>query len=246
MKTFKFILNFIFLLFSICAYSQFSKGMLRMEVNGIKLNGEDASPDMASHLGNMDVVIYSDGIIQKSVMNMMMMKTITIVDTRKDSVNIYMDMMGKKYRIQESNKRHMDSLSKSTNSFEENIQIEEFPKDVKEILGFKCHRVDVKVKLPDDNSTTGKGQEVHMKMYVTNELKFDPSYLTQTSKQISLKGAALEYTMSMGSGSFQMEVNMLAKEYKKDINPSDLLPPDGNYKLYTMEEFQKEMTGGRK
>ena len=81
-----------------------------MEVAAMKMNGEDAPPEMASMLGNMQVIVYSNGIIQKNVMSMMMMKNSTILDSKKDSVFLYMDMMGKKYLIADRmNKANKDT-----------------------------------------------------------------------------------------------------------------------------------------
>lgn len=227
---------------SIAAFSQLSKGMLKMEVNGIKMNGEDAPPEMSSMLGSMDISIFSDGVIQKSVLNMMMMKTISIMDTKSDSTHIYMDMMGKKYRISESRKSKSDYLNDRLPVKQDNSEVKEFPEDTKEILGFKCERVEVKMKLADPKSKNEEGQDLTLKMYVTKDLRFDPSYVTQTGKKLAINGTPLEYNMTMGAGTFQMEITMLAKEFKRDVDPKDLLAPTGNFKEYTMEQFQAEMS----
>ncbi len=229
------------LVVSMSVSAQLSKGMLKMEVAGIKMNGEEAPPEMASIMGSMDIRIYSDGMIQKSVISMMMMKTINIIDTKTDSMHMYMEMMGKKYKISESRKSKLDSLKNMRLTFNDASEIKHFPNDVKEILGYKCHRVELTMKVQSNKSMTDSADELNMKMYVTNDLNFDASYVSQTGKSLGIKGTPLEYNMTMGSGTFQIELTMLAKEYKKEILPEDLLPPPGNYKLYTMQEFQDEM-----
>jgi hypothetical protein len=226
-----FLIPILFL--GLSAFSQLSKGVLKLKVNNIKLNGEEAPSELAASLGNMEVTIYSDGKTQKSVMSMMMMKTTSIINTKEDSTHLYMDMMGKKYKISESRKMQKDSMETKNKAV-----ITEYPEDTKEILGFKCHRVDIHMNL--DMDTLSKNS-IDMKVYVTNELNFDASYLTQTGKNINIKGTPLEYNMNMGSGSFKMEMNMLAKEFTKEVKPEDLLPPPGEFKIYTMEQFQKEM-----
>lgn len=246
MKLSKCILGILILLSAFPGIAQLSKGMLKMEVAGIKMNGEEAPPEMASVMGSMDIRIYSDGIIQKSVISMMMMKTINIFDTKSDSMHMYMEMMGKKYKISESRKSNFDSLKNMQMTLLGNMDIMEFPKDVKEILGYKCHRVELKMKMNTRNSLGDLAQDVNMIMYVTNDLKFDASYVSQTGKSLGIKGTPLEYNMTMGSGSFQIELTMLAKEYKKEILPEDLLPPPGNYKLYTMQQFQDEIKKSEK
>jgi hypothetical protein len=213
-----------------------------LKVAGIRLNGEEAPPEMASALGKMDISIYSDGRIQKSVVSMMMMNTTSIMDSKQDSIHIYMDMMGKKYKISENRKANLEAANESMKAIDESMVITEFKEDVKEILGYKCHRVELKMKMPKEKTKAEDDQDVTIKMYVTNELKFDPSYITQTSKKIQLNGTPLEYNMAMGSGSFKMELTMKAKEYKPEIRPEDLLPPTGNFKSYTMEDFQNEMS----
>jgi len=84
--------------------------------------------------------------------------------------------------------------------------------------------------------------EITIKTYVTKDLNFDPSFISQNNRTIKLDGTPLEFSMLMGTGSFQLELQMVAKELKAEINPDDLLPPSGNFKRYTMEEFQKEVS----
>ncbi len=223
-----------FSLFLFSAFGQFSKGMMLMEVTGIKMNGDDAPPEMSSMLGNMQVQIISDGLIQKNSMTMMMMKNVTIMDSKLDSVYLYMEVMGKKYLIAD----HYANSKSGAEQIEANYKTKEFPDDVKEILGFKCKRVDISFKLPSENDSS----EVTIKTYVTKEIKFDPAFISQTNRSFKLDGTPMEFNMIMGSGSFQMELQMTAKQFNKDINPADLNHPTGNYKRYTLEEFQKEFS----
>jgi len=223
------------------SFGQFSKGMIRMEVASMKMNGEDAPPEMASMLGNMQVLVYSNGVIQKNVMSMMMMKNSTILDSKKDSVFLYMDMMGKKYLVVDQiSKAHTDS-SKSNEG--QQISIQEFPNDTKEILGHSCKRIDLKMLIPS-GGTEGSNQsnEITIKTYVTKALNFDPSFISQNNRAIKLDGTPLEFSMLMGAGSFQLELQMVAKELKSEVNPDDLLAPSGTFKRYTIEEFQKEIS----
>lgn len=235
-------ISFLFWLCTFNSFGQYSKGMIRMEVAGMKMNGEDAPPEMASMLGNMQVIVYSNGIIQKNVMSMMMMKNSTILDSKKDSVFLYMDMMGKKYLIADQmNKANKDAIKDSP---EQAISVKEFPEDTKEILGHVCKRVDLKMMVPSMGPEGGSNSanEITIKTYVTKDLNFDPSFISQNNRTIKLDGTPLEFSMLMGTGSFQLELQMVAKELKAEINPDDLLPPSGNFKRYTMEEFQKEVS----
>lgn len=215
--------------------------MLRMEVAGIKMNGEEAPAEMSSVLGGMDVRIYSDGITQKSVINMMMMKTTTMIDTKSDSIHLFMDMMGRKYKISEYRKPKSTNSAAEIELKKDDVVIKEFPKDVKEILGYKCHKVELNMKMNNAKSLADSMQDVHMVLYVTNDLNFDASFVSQTGRSLALKGTPLEYNMTMGSGTLQIDLTMVAKEYKKEIQPEDIMPPAGNYKLYTMQQFQDEM-----
>ncbi|MFZ1254882.1 MAG: hypothetical protein WAR77_00950 [Saprospiraceae bacterium] len=228
----------VFLLInSFIGFSQFTTGALKMEVKGIKMNGEDAPPEMASVLGAMDISIFSNGTIQKSVINMMMMKTTNIVDLKADSIFMYLDIMGKMYKIAQPRSATLANADTSNP-----VQIIEHPEDTREILGFKCHRYDIKMSIPSSNSKETDVQEMNLKLYVTNELNFDPSFVTQSNHKLKIKGTPLAYNMVMGGGAFQMELLMEAKSFDKEINPKDMLPPEGVYKNYTMEEFQKEMS----
>lgn len=232
--------TFFVCLFNMESFGQYSKGMIRMEVASMKMNGEDAPHEMASMLGNMQVLVYSNGVIQKNVMSMMMMKNSTIMDSKKDSVFLYMDMMGKKYLIVDQiTKPAKDSVK---NNEGQNINILEFPDDTKVILGHQCKRVDLKMKAPVlQNAGSDQSNEITIKTYITKELNFDPSFISQNNRTIKLEGTPLEFSMLMGAGSFQLELQMVAKEIKSEINPDDLLPPSGNFKRYSMEEFQNEI-----
>lgn len=233
-------ISFLFWLCAFNSFGQFSKGMIRMEVASMKMNGEDAPPEMASMLGNMQVIVYSNGIIQKNVMSMMMMKNSTILDSKKDSMFLYMDMMGKKYLITDRiNRTTQDTLKTSQ---DQAVVLKEYPDDTKEILGHICKRVDLKMMVPAVGTEgINAANEITIKTYVTKDLNFDPSFISQNNRTIKLEGTPLEFSMLMGTGSFQLELQMVAKELKSEINPDDLLAPSGNFKRYTMEEFQKEV-----
>lgn len=241
MYSFKSFVYLIFILLNHPAFCQLSKGMLKLEAVSIKMNGEEAPPDMVSNLGGMEISLYSSGSIQKSVMNIMMMKTISIMDMKKDSLTVYMDMMGKKYKISESRESNWDTITADVKHEENSIEIKEYPGEVKTILGYKCHRVDIIMKIPEQEFKKDDFKEIVIRAYCTREIKFDASYVTQTSKKIPFKGTPLEYNITMGNSSFKMEVTMLAKEYKREFDAKELLPPAGNYKELNMDQFQKEM-----
>ena len=121
------------------------------------------------------------------------------------------------------------------------MRIVEHPEDTKEILGYKCHRVDLIMKMPEGKSSAENSKDLTMVLYVTDKLNFDASYIMQNKQSVQLKGTPLEYTMKMGEGSFQLEMVMTAKEFKPEVQASDFDQPSGKYKRYTMDSFQSEM-----
>ncbi|MBK8955538.1 MAG: hypothetical protein IPM34_08285 [Saprospiraceae bacterium] len=218
----------------------YTKGRLKMEVEKIILNGEEAPVDMGAHLGDISLQIFSDGNKQKTSMSMMMMKTETFYDPALDSVKMYMDLMGKKYLVADS--RSSINQNNKQKGIEDKLEIKEMREDTKEILGYKCYRVDVKMKAPGEGASLEVDADLDLKLYVTEQLKFDASYITNGKQSINLKGTPLEYNMKMGSGNFAMEMIMVAKEFSKEISEKDFEVPQGNYKIYTSETFQKEMS----
>ncbi len=219
----------------------FTKGMLRMGVDKILLNGDEAPSEMGAAMGNVEIKIFSDGERQKTLFSMMMMKTESFVEPKLDSVFIYMDMMGSKYLIADSRKGMSAQGGTNASDAMQGMSIIEHPEDTKEILGYKCHRVDLNMKLPEGKSSADKPTDVNMVLYVTDKLHFDASYIMQNKQTVQLKGTPLEYTMKMGEGSFQLEMIMTAKEFKPDVQASDFEQPTGKYKRYTMDSFQAEM-----
>lgn len=247
MKHFKFaqilfLQGMILILFSFQSYAQaFTKGKLTMEVEKILLNGEEAPTQMGASLGNIKLEIFADGTRQKSSFNMMMMKTESYYDSQSDSLKMFMDLMGKKYLIADSKKRMNEMNSQQLSS--DRIQIKEYREDIKNILGYPCYRVDVKMTMPEvESKALEAGGDLDLRLYVTDQLKFDASYITNGKQHIDLKGTPLEYNMRMGSGSFAMEMIMIAKEFSKEVQATDFDYPKGNYKLYSMEAFQQEMS----
>lgn len=240
MTSFKLILCLALSLTFSKSFSQYSVGMLKIGIGDIKINGQTAPTEVSQTLGNMDITIYSDGVVQKSEARMMMMNMVTMSDSRLDSIYTYMDMMGKKYKVAQAR----PSLTNSTENKDfkvEDYDIKEFPEDVKTILGYKCHRVDVNVS--GYNKNLKEDTKMTMTLYVTNELNFDPSYVNQAGQSgINIKGTPLEFkVITTVSNSMHMEMTMLAKEYQKEVNPSDLLPPSGDYESRTMEELEQRM-----
>lgn len=233
----------VFMLFFLILQIQaqtFTKGKLTMEVSKILLNGEEAPTQMGASLGDIKLEIFADGSRQKTSFSMMMMKTITFYDSNTDSVKMFMDLMGKKYLITGSKK----SMNASSNisSLDAPFEIKEYREDVKDILGYKCYRVDVKMKVSQDSAPLEGVGDLDLKLYVTDQLKFDASYITNGKQPIDLKGTPLEYNMRMGSSGFAMEMIMIAKDFSTEIKETDFEWPQGNYKSYTMEEFQQEMS----
>lgn len=217
-----------------------SKGKIRMAVEKIFLNGEEAPAQMASTLGNIQLDIISDGFRQKTAMTMMMMNTVTFFDSRTDSIKMYMDLMGKKYLVEDSRTglQKGDTLGGMQKP---EVKTVEHRDDVKEILGYPCYRVDVTMKAPMNGEDAQSEANIEMKLYVTDKLKFDGSYVTQGKEAIPLQGTPLEYTMRMGGGSFSMEMLMVAKEIGTEVSADAFDPPAGKYKKYTMLAFQEEM-----
>ena len=243
MKALKSIFIFLFLAgcFHLASAQSFTKGTLRMGVDKFLLNGEEAPSEMGAAMGNVEIKIFSDGARQRTSFSMMMMKTETFVEPKIDSVFIYMDMMGSKYLIADSRKGISATNSSTGNEAMKDMRIVEHPEDTKEILGYKCHRVDLIMKMPEGKSSAENSKDLTMVLYITDKLNFDASYIMQNKQSVQLKGTPLEYTMKMGEGSFQLEMVMTAKEFKPEVQASDVDQPSGKYKRYTMDSFQSEM-----
>lgn len=148
------------------------------------------------------------------------MSQVTIMDTKKESGVLLMDMMGQKMAVEMSKEEAEKMNKKSADAEKPEFK---YLDETKEIAGYKCKKAIATVK--------GQGE---MTVFYTDEL---PSGMSKHYE--GLKGFPLEYTIDAG----QFKLKMTAKTVKKETLGADLFNiPDG-YQKMTFAEFEKAMGG---
>lgn len=148
------------------------------------------------------------------------MSQVTIMDTKKESGVLLMDMMGKKMAV-EMSKEEAEKMNKKSGDAEK----PEFKylDETKEIAGYKCKKAVATIK--------GAGD---MEVYYTEDL---PAGMSKHYE--GLKGFPLEYTIDAG----QFKMKITAKSVKKETLGTDLFAIPSGYEKMTFDEFSKSMGG---
>jgi len=112
------------------------------------------------------------------------------------------------------------------------MKFTEFKDDTKEILGFKCHRVDTEINQD--------GMTMKLTAYVTPKIKA-PASVIENVKNMPFTGTPLEFIIGMPG--MDLSLNYKATDYKAEVSPDAFNLSTQGYEEMTMEEFQKSMGG---
>lgn len=145
------------------------------------------------------------------------MKQVTIVDTKKNSGTLLLDMMGKKTAVEMSSAE----LEKQRGEKGKDIDIEYVEGDVKKIAGYKCKKAKVST-----------GGTTAIEVYYTEDL---PAGASREFK--GLNGFPLEYSIASGPMTMKLTASSVKQE---SIDKSMFAIPDG-YEKQSFEEFSKSM-----
>ena len=178
------------------------------------------NPGMAAMLPS-ETTIYYKGSKQRMEQKMAMgMSTYVITDMEKEQVTVLMDMMGKKFAMDqdfgEAGGQDTGAKLKSVDS-----------KPSKVIAGYNCIKA---VFETEDGST--------FDVYFTKELGTGPKQKMGPFKEID--GLMMQFNMDQNG----MKIELQAEEVKKEVvSDTKFIIPEG-YKKTTPEELQKIMMGG--
>lgn len=145
------------------------------------------------------------------------MKQVTIVDSKKGSGTLLLDMMGKKTAVEMS----ADEMEKQRGKNKAEPKFEYIDGDVKKIAGYKCKKAKVLLE-----GTTA------LELYYTEDL---PKGASREFK--GLNGFPLEYTIASGPMTMKLTATAVTQE---TLDKKLFTIPDG-YEKQTFENFQKTM-----
>lgn len=207
--------------------AQIEKGYIKMEITDVYSDNEQVMAMADMFKGSFTEIYFTPEKAYTNVNMMNGMNTTQVLMDKKTNENMMlMSIMGQKMKID----MNEDELKEMQTGSETPQMDYKHHKDVtKEILGFKCHKVDI-----SGEATQG----ANMTMWVTEEISTD-AHVTNGIQVDMLKGFPLEYVISMGG---QIELTMKATDFKKDFDEAVFNVKTDGYKAMTMDEFLESMS----
>ncbi len=211
------------------------------EVGYIKYNITDIQSDnqmvmqQASMFKNGYMEQYFGADKNLSISNMAgMTVTKTLYDKKTGNSVMYMDIMGRKYKIPMT-KEEADSMQSDQDM---DVKVEKVTDATKEILGYNTHKVLLKISSEGTTST--------IELWVTDQLKGDMTGYNQmlklTDTDLELEGLPLQMTIDV-NGMMQFTYTATEVKDKSEVDPEAMKIDDTGYQEMTMEEFQDAMGG---
>jgi len=209
------------------AQESIKRGYLKLEITDIQSDNEQMMA-MSGMLKGSYTEIYFTPERSLTKANMMggMSQTTVLVDQQNKSNNIMlMSIMGQKVLIRLTDEE-LEEMQSGQN--QEQIEYIHFRDEKREILGFQCHKVQVKV---------GDTQEMGMILWVTEDIQTD-AHVTNGIQVEKLGGFPLEYVISMAG---QLDMTMTATKLEREVKDSVFEVKIEGYKEMTFEEFMESM-----
>lgn len=166
---------------------------------------------------------------QRMDMDMMggMMKMSTFMNIDKEGAGnaMFMDMMGRKIKV-DMNDEELEQFQSQNQQADQEAKIETDHSDTKEIAGFKCHKVVCKFENQND---------IVMTAYVTKDIK-SPESVIQNAGDYDLGGFPLEYTVTNP----EFNLTYSAQKFERSVSDDAFSQPEG-YEAMTFEQFVQSM-----
>lgn len=229
----KFFLFLLTVVFSTSLFAQ-SSGYIKYEVVDVITSNEELAP-MVGMFKNTVQEIYFSEKVQRMDVEMMggMSKVKTLMDMGKKEGFMLMDMMGRRVKINMS-EEDLDFGNEDDGTVTElpDMKFTEFKDDTRDILGFKCHRVDTEIEQ--------EGMKMTLTAYVTPKIKA-PASVIENVKSMPFTGTPLEFIISMPG--MDISLDYKATDYKEEVPADAFNLSTQGYQEMTMEEFQQSMGG---
>jgi len=209
---------------SLVAQKTFSEGSVAFELSDISSDNPQVAGQLDMMKGSKMTIYIKDGKRMTS-MNMMngMMQQNMILNPKKDSMLMLMDMMGRKIKVNMPvDKPDPDKVETS---------IEYFEDDRKTIAGYDTYKAVL--------TTKTEGTEMSMVAYITEDYKFDGNMIQNMEGAQELRGMPLEYTIEQP----QISMTFTANEVKTSVDSSVFEFDTSDYEVMSAEDMQN-MGGG--
>lgn len=177
---------------------------------------DESTPDQVkSMFEGAEMTVYTKENKSRTDMNMAMMSSTTLYDTKAKTAISYTDVMGQKMK--------MITKAEKEGSKEE-VTVKDLP-ETKVIAGYKCKKAEI----------TSKDSPEPLTVFYTDEIP------NPNSKMKGIKGCPLEFEVAQQGIKMKMTATSVSKEKVAD---EKFNPPAGDYKEMTQEQL-KQMSGGK-
>lgn len=227
MRNFLFLILFLGFGNQMIAQDAIREAYVQYEVT--EVNSSDPQTDaMLQMMKGSTIDIHFNESKQRMDMDMMggMMKMSTFMNTGEDVANaMYMDMMGKKIKVSMTDEELEKYQSKSEMADQKPTVTPDYG-TVKEINGFKCHKVTITYEGTD---------ELSLVAFVTRDVT-SPESVIQNTGDLDLGGFPLEYMIENP----QFNMTYTTKVFEQDVAGDAFVQPKG-YESMTFDEFIQTM-----
>jgi len=210
---------------SLVAQEELKEATLTYEITDISSDDPNVNQQLAMMKGSTMSIMLMEGqqLTEMSMMNDMI-KQKMLMDVETGNMDMYMDAMGQKFKV---NVPSQDS----ENAEEAETNIEYFKDDRKQIAGYDAYKAII--------STEQEGKSMKLTTYITEDLKFDGDIIRNMPGTNKLKGMPLEYTVNQP----QMSMTFTATKVSKEVDASAFEFDKSGYKEMTQEQLE-QMGGG--
>lgn len=207
--------------------AQIKTGYVKMEITDVTTENEQLQAMAGMFTGSFTEVYFTPESAF-TLVNMMGGMNITQVkiDKKTNENVMLMSVMGQKMKI---NMNEDELKEMQAGAADAKIDYKHFKDETKDILGFKCHKVQI-----SGESTGG----ADMIMWVTDEISTE-AHIANGVQTDLLQGFPLEYVISVAG---QMEMTMKATKFEKEFDKAVFNLDTEGYKEMTMDEFMQTMS----
>ena len=210
---------------SLVAQEELKEATLTYEITDISSDDPNVNQQLAMMKGSTMSILLMEGqqLTEMSMMNDMI-KQKMLMDVETGNMDMYMDAMGQKFKVNVPSKNKVDA--------EVEPNIEYFKDDRKQIAGYDAYKAIISTQQED-------GQSMKLTTYITEDLKFAGDIIRNMPGTNKLQGMPLEYTVNQP----QMSMTFTATNVSKEVDASAFEFDKSGYKEMTQEQLE-QMGGG--
>jgi hypothetical protein len=209
---------------SLVAQEKLEQATLTYEITDISSDDPAVNQQLAMMKGStMSILLKEDQQLTEMSMMNDMIKQKMLMDVETGNMDMYMDAMGQKFKV--------NVPSTKTEDAEIESNIEYFKDDRKQIAGYEAYKAIISTKQGD--------QTMRLTTYITEDLVFNGNIIRNMPGTDQLKGMPLEYTVNQP----KMSMTFTATKVSSEVDASAFEFDTSGYREMTQEQLE-QMGGG--